>query len=60
MTLFTSRILRFSGNPRRRGNCGGVPERGSPYVELISPRMSVPSFASDTIQEDCHVAGRDM
>lgn len=30
MTFFTSRILRFSGRPRRRGNGGGVPERGRP------------------------------
>ena len=30
-TFFTSLIFRFSGNPRRRGNDGGVPERGSPY-----------------------------
>lgn len=44
MTLFTSRILRFSGNPRRRGNWGGVPERGSPYIEPISSRLSVPSL----------------
>lgn len=29
-TFLTSRILRFSGSPRRRGKDGGVPERGSP------------------------------
>jgi hypothetical protein len=29
-TFLTSRILRFSGIPRRERKVGGVPDRGSP------------------------------
>ena len=36
ITFFTSRILRFSGNPRRRGSEGGVPERGRPYIVIVN------------------------
>ena len=36
ITFRTSRMLRLSGRPRwRRGNCGGLPDLGSPWHILL-------------------------